>query len=236
MKKQFLRSLITAASLSAAMIGTASAGVWDFGTLLTSSQHNTSLGASYTFTQGSTWLQATALVQPMWTQSSCAPSKANPCLYGKFVNGNPSEQGLGLKPLPENEINFPDGIGLMASSHISSISIGSVQTNESWAIAGCSATFTSCTTVASGIGGGGSSDILTVKNLQSDNYATFVVYVPCKDHTSCSGGTTNYDNNILLTSVTTVPEPGALALFGAGLLGCALVVGRRRRRASQLQA
>lgn len=33
--------------------------------------------------------------------------------------------------------------------------------------------------------------------------------------------------------VASVPEPGALALFGAGLLGCALYVGRRRRRESQ---
>lgn len=30
-------------------------------------------------------------------------------------------------------------------------------------------------------------------------------------------------------SLQTVPEPGTLALFGAGLLGCALVISRRRR-------
>lgn len=30
-------------------------------------------------------------------------------------------------------------------------------------------------------------------------------------------------------NVTEAPEPGALALFGAGLLGCALFIGRRRR-------
>jgi hypothetical protein len=27
-----------------------------------------------------------------------------------------------------------------------------------------------------------------------------------------------------------IPEPGTIALFGAGLLGCALYLGRRRRR------
>ncbi|MGH8318318.1 MAG: PEP-CTERM sorting domain-containing protein [Steroidobacteraceae bacterium] len=33
-------------------------------------------------------------------------------------------------------------------------------------------------------------------------------------------------------SMDSVPEPASLALFGAGLLGCALVAGRRRRRSS----
>jgi hypothetical protein len=32
-----------------------------------------------------------------------------------------------------------------------------------------------------------------------------------------------------ITGVSTVPEPGTLALFGAGLLGCGLFVSRRRR-------
>jgi hypothetical protein len=34
---------------------------------------------------------------------------------------------------------------------------------------------------------------------------------------------------------TSTPEPGALVLFGAGLLGCAVFIGRRRR-AMKLQA
>ena len=42
--------------------------------------------------------------------------------------------------------------------------------------------------------------------------------------TAVHGGSTNDTLDI-----STVPEPGTLALFGAGLLGCALLVSRRRR-------
>lgn len=47
------------------------------------------------------------------------------------------------------------------------------------------------------------------------------------DTTVCGSSTFSVDNNIAAT-----PEPGTLALFGAGLLGCAMFV-ERRRRASQ---
>ena len=33
--------------------------------------------------------------------------------------------------------------------------------------------------------------------------------------------------------ITQTPEPGALAMFGAGLLGCALFINRRRRASRQ---
>ena len=36
-------------------------------------------------------------------------------------------------------------------------------------------------------------------------------------------------SQLTFNSITEAPEPGALALFGAGLLGCALFIGRRRR-------
>jgi len=36
-------------------------------------------------------------------------------------------------------------------------------------------------------------------------------------------------SRLTFQNVTEAPEPGALALFGAGLLGCALFIGRRRR-------
>lgn len=49
-----------------------------------------------------------------------------------------------------------------------------------------------------------------------DTFASFSLTVP-------SGGKASFDLN------TQVPEPGTLALFGAGLLGCAIFVGRRRR-------
>lgn len=50
---------------------------------------------------------------------------------------------------------------------------------------------------------------------------------------SCTGNgcvSFSIDGDVAAAST---PEPGTLALFGAGLLGCAIFVGRRRRRSSQ---
>lgn len=50
---------------------------------------------------------------------------------------------------------------------------------------------------------------------------------------SCRGtGCVSFSIDGDVTAAST-PEPGTLALFGAGLLGCAIFVGRRRRRSSQ---
>src|SRR5579885_772927 len=49
--------------------------------------------------------------------------------------------------------------------------------------------------------------------------------------TSCtSKGCTSFSTD---GDITSAPEPGTLALFGGGLLGCALFVGRRRRSQSR---
>ncbi len=60
---------------------------------------------------------------------------------------------------------------------------------------------------------------------------SFIVGFGCKD-TSCSPGKIlqSVFTNTGLVKTTTVPEPGVLALFGAGLLGGALLIGRRRAR------
>lgn len=48
---------------------------------------------------------------------------------------------------------------------------------------------------------------------------------------SGSYGATVFTNTGLVTTTTGAPEPGALAIFAAGLLGCALFANRRRRAA-----
>ena len=60
---------------------------------------------------------------------------------------------------------------------------------------------------------------------------SFIIGFGCKD-TSCSSGkiAQSVFTNTGLVKTTSVPEPGVLALFGAGLLGGALLIGRRRTR------
>ena len=51
----------------------------------------------------------------------------------------------------------------------------------------------------------------------------------CKKHGDCSAEwVATASSGALYEGTSTVPEPGTLALFGAGLLGCALFIARRR--------
>ena len=68
------------------------------------------------------------------------------------MSGNP-ERGLGLIPNSQYEIFNPGGIGLISSAPILSVSIGSVQSGESWQLQGC-VFHGGCTTLDHGVGGG----------------------------------------------------------------------------------
>ena len=246
MNKNLLRSLALSAALSIASIGAASAGVINFSTdsLGKATPVNTSLGGTFVFSGGLTAYAGNVLT---WSgtcgqaDTSTTPSSTNPCLYYKVTNGDPSETGLGLTPLASNEISNPYGIMLSSSSgYIGSIELGSVQSGESWQVLGCSNSKspTACSVLASGIGSTNGSTV-TLTGLGS--FADYVVDVPCQNNVSyCNPGlvpgagqdpgATYGGNNVLLMSVTTVPEPGTLALFAAGLLGCLLFVRRRVRQ------
>jgi hypothetical protein len=245
MGKFSLRTLAMGAALSLAFVGSASATM-----IVTSSTNtinfsagwpglnNTNLGSHYSFP--GTGLTAFALVpQGGWTGSNCSDTASEPCLFYKYTAGNPVETGLGLQPDPtgDNEIFYPNGIGLIASSgYISGLELGSVQSGESWQVLGCTENG-GCTHVLGAGVGGSSNNTVTLTGFGNGGYFGYVVDVPCPTNDpSCTPGTgvmdpaTSGGDNILVMSVTTVPEPGTLALFAAGLLGCGLLLRRRARQ------
>ena len=235
-KLRLLHSLAAVAVIGSAFALPASATPinWDFFALAGGT--NQALGSQYPFTNplapGQT-IGAYSLVPNLagtWTNNTCSNTANGPCLYAKGAGTLPGdpERGLGLIPNGQSEIYYPNGIGLIASAPILSVSIGSVQSGESWQLQGCIFNGTPCTTIDQGIGGG-TNGVITLNNL--GNYDGYVIDVPCADATSCASpaGTTDGSNNILLMSVTTsVPEPATWALFAAGLAGAGWMLRRRR--------
>ena len=194
---------------------------WDFFTLGGSPA---SPGASlstpaYTFTQGP--LSLTTYAMTYSTSKGWIGSPAS--LYIKN-GGTAAEQGLGLNddPYGYNEIAYPNGIELTGFSsenmHISSVTIGSLQAGESFQILGWN---NGWTPLASGMG-------LPVSQTYSGSnllgYSDLIVWDPSATASSSSGS-----NDIVLQSVTTVPEPGTLALLSFGLAAVGFAVSRRRK-------
>lgn len=225
-----LAGMCSAALLAfAAGSGAASAGpiTWNFYTLTGSpAAPGKDLGSNiYFFAQGGSTIFAEA-----GTSSGCG-SESNWCpdlntdLYAK--NNGPGEQGLGLTndPYKDDEISYPDGIylNLQDAGHATNVKIGSVQPGETWAVWGIN--------TVGGIGtwtelgwGTGTGSVVNFDSSLLGGYDQLIV----SDPFLANQGTGN-SNNIVLESITTVPEPGSLALFAAGLLGCAVVVARRRQ-------
>ncbi len=214
---------------AAALPASASSLTWDFFTLTGSpAAPGYSLGTTHTtFTQS-----GESLTLWSYTSSGCTGG-ASWCagtgdLYSRNL-GTADEQGLGLTNdhYPYDEISYPNGIyvNLANSGRASDVMLGSVQgtstSGETWAIWG-SNNGSTWTELGHGMGGG-------VVNFNDSSllsgYGQLIITDP---------SLTPYlnSNDILLASITTdgVPEPGTLALFGAGLLGCALLIARRRAR------
>lgn len=206
---------------------------WDFYTLLNNQGFNgeTTGNTSDTFTQGSQSVYTLSVSQAGTTNATsdcnsgwCA---SNLDLYAKN-GGTPAEQGLGLASDPYGaggEIYYPNGIYVDTSQTngpVSSFTLGSVQgtstSGENWTILGLNWTTLNWDTLGSGTGGG----VVTFSSSTLANYTGFIIAEP-------NANTVNGSNDIVLMSVTTVPEPGTLALLAFGLAAVGFAASRRRK-------
>lgn len=231
MKLKIAAVLSAAALLGAAAATPALAGTinWNFYQLAGSpTQPGTQLGTKQTFNQDGFSLFAESATSAGCTvsMSTCDWSPGSNDLYVKN-GGSAAEQGLGLTndPSGDNEIYYPNGIYLdlsQAGGHATSVVIGSLQgttsNGESWAVYGSNNGY-GWTLLGNGMGG----STVNFNSASLAGYNQLIISDPV-------GTPYINSNDVVLESITTVPEPGTLALFAAGLLGCALFLRRRARQ------
>ena len=209
---------------------------WNFYSLGGSPSSNTTLGTSQTFNQGVQSLTATSVT----CLSTCNSSTTMDWTFGSDDlviknGGSPGEDGLGMNNDPYNggntdEIVNPNGIELSGfSGHIWNLMIGSVQTGETWAVVGWDTSTSSWNTLGSGMGAGTSGNCLGSACTVSFDIANYSSYSNIILWNDSSMKSTYGSNDIILESVTTVPEPGTLALLSFGLAAVGFAVSRRRK-------
>jgi hypothetical protein len=226
-----------AATPALATVLPAGATTWDFYTLLNSQGYNgeSTGNTADIFNQGgqSLFVESVSQAGSAASNGNCL---ANWCgssldLYAKN-GGTPSEQGLGLSGDPYGnggEIYYPNGILVTTEADpgdVSGFTMGSVQgtatSGENWAVLGFNYTTGNWDTLGSGSGG----DIVNFDSSALAHYNLFIISQPSPD-------LVNGSNDIVLMSMTTVPEPGTLTLLAVGLAAMGLAVSRRRKIRAQ---
>ena len=244
MKLKYAALAAVAIVLAAAGAQSAHAGAinWNFNALNGSpAQPGKSLLTQETYTQDGVTLTATS-TRYTCLYVLCGWAGSTVDLYAKN-GGTAAEQGLGLTndPSGDHEITDPYGISIsLSSGAFTSINIGSVQSGETWAVWGTNDS--GWQKLGSGMGTQTSNPLVTFDLTGlSAHYSQLILTDPQQGNAYSSGWcNTSGSNNILLQGVSSTgevpvstPEPGALAMFTAGLLGCALFINRRRRAARQ---
>ena len=244
MKLKYAGFVAIAIVLAGAGAQSAHAGAinWSFNALNGSpAQPGKSLLTQETYTQDGETLTATS-TRYTCRYFLCGWAGSTVDLYAKN-GGTAAEQGLGLTndPSGDHEITDPYGISIsLSSGTFTSINIGSVQSGETWAVWGTHDG--GWQKLGSGMGTETSNPLVTFDLTGlSARYSQLILTDPQQGNGYSSWWcNTSGSNNILLQGVSSTgevpvstPEPGALAMFTAGLLGCALFINRRRRVARE---
>ncbi len=190
-------ALLAALSVFAASPVWASTITWTF----TSTPGN--LGPTATFTSGGVSITATGY--------SMAGAANTTALYAK-IGSTPDEVGLGLASLPDEEIGGTAFIQfnvskLMPGFSAPMVTVGSLQTGENFEICGSKA--------AGSMGACSSPFMATTDAIAS---ATFPNWGSYSYYSIFSPKGNSLIDSITASTVSAIPEPASLALFGFGLL------------------
>jgi PEP-CTERM motif len=181
------------------------------------------LGTEHDFTSGPATIKSYGLVSSLSGSTLTLGAATN--LYGKTGGGDETGLGVANDPSGDNEITTKSTIKLDLSAFFAThpilpvtISIGSVQNGEGFAIFG-----------------GSASPTTELYHLTGNSGQSIYAFTATASQVSSSGGVfyvTATSNNVLLDTVSlaSVPEPGSITLALTGLGTLAVLAWHRRRK------